>query len=387
MNWIDVPSLMLVTLFASLVGMAVFSTLWHTYPREKSFPLLAASNLACLAGIATMLLRPVIGTPASALSGNLLLPCAFLLTVAAFRQLQHSRMARWPWLIPPLLITVMSVIGFEPEKLGLRGQCYSVVAMLITVILLVDCYRLRTRARGLGMILLVCMGVVEFWVNGVRIVLIEMYPQTSVLQQHPGTVVIYLGGVIYLFLQPLAFLLMYQQQLHQRLEYRADHDGLTELLNRHAFIRQASNLLQQAQQQQQRLSLALIDLDWFKRINDSYGHQAGDAVLAHFAQLMRNELHNVAGSQNILLARVGGEEFAALWLGLSAKEASLQMHRLRNVLAQHQLEWDGVPLTVTFSCGMAELTAEQQTFDELYSSADHLLYRAKDNGRDCLSLA
>ncbi|WP_133251256.1 GGDEF domain-containing protein [Pokkaliibacter plantistimulans] len=386
MNWIDIPSLMLVTLFASLVGMAVFGTLWHTYPREKSFPLLAAANLACLAGIATMLLRPVIGTPVSAISGNLLLPCAFLLTVAAFRQLQHRRIARWPWLIPPLLVTVLCVIGFEPEQLGLRGQCYSLVAMLITVILLVDCYRLRARTRGLGMILLVCMGVVEFWVNGIRIILIEMYPQTNVLQQHPGTVVIYLGGVIYLFLQPLAFLLMYQQQLHQRLEYRADHDGLTELLNRHAFIRQASNLFQQAQQQQQRLSLALMDLDWFKRINDSYGHQAGDAVLAHFAQLLRHELHNTAGSQNILLARVGGEEFAVLWLGLSAKEASLQIHRLRNALAQHQLEWDGVPLTVTFSCGMAELVAEQ-TFDELYSSADHLLYRAKDNGRDCLSLA
>lgn len=382
MNWIDIPSLMLVTLFAALVGLGTFASLWRTYPQQKSFGLLALSSLLFLTGIIMMLMRKQVSVPVSIITGNLLLTYTYLVTLAALCRLQLRPTPRWPWALPLLLLAALSAVSFADRYLGLRAQLYSLTVVVLALLILRELYREPIRPRGLGELLLSTSAFITAAGNLARILLIQYEPQTDLMQQHPGTMVVYLTGVAYLFLQPLAFILIYQQQLHASLQFHADHDDLTGLLNRRAFIRHVGPFLQLADSKQHRATLALMDLDWFKRINDEFGHLAGDTVLQQLADLMRQEL-----SPEAILGRFGGEEFAIFWPGIGAKEASLQLHHLRNTLTHRGIEWGDTQLQITFSSGLAERNEQRRDFDSLYLAADTELYRAKENGRNCFSLA
>lgn len=161
----------------------------------------------------------------------------------------------------------------------------------------------------------------------------------------------------------------------------ATRDMLTGLLNRRAMV----ELLAQEQPRQRRaggpMALALLDIDWFKRINDGHGHQIGDAVLQRFAELARQQLR--AGDA---LARWGGEEFLLLMPATTASEAGTVVQRLRGCMAAGNFEQLAPGLSVTFSAGIAECRD-----DEPYASAiersDQALYRAKHAGRDRIECA
>lgn len=173
-------------------------------------------------------------------------------------------------------------------------------------------------------------------------------------------------------------------ELTQALELNrqlATRDMLTGLLNRRAMV----ELLAQEQPRQRRaggpMALALLDIDWFKRINDTHGHQIGDGVLQRFAELARQQLR--AGDA---LARWGGEEFLLLMPATTAAEAQKVVERLRHCIANGSFETLAPGLRVSFSAGISECRD-----DELHSSAiersDLALYRAKHAGRDRVELA
>ncbi len=157
----------------------------------------------------------------------------------------------------------------------------------------------------------------------------------------------------------------------------ATQDELTGLVNR----RHMGELLAAEQTRQlrsgQQLSLVLLDLDHFKRINDSYGHQAGDAALRIFAASM---LPSLRGSD--VLARWGGEEFLLLLPATGPAEALHCVERMREGLARVSLVDIAPDLTLTFSAGLAACEAGQP-IDAVIERADQALYRAKQAGRNC----
>lgn len=178
----------------------------------------------------------------------------------------------------------------------------------------------------------------------------------------------------------LTIYLYRSRNLQKRLQVLSDTDPLTGLLNRRAFLSQVEKLRQLAQRQRFALSVAVIDLDYFKKINDQHGHQVGDAVLRVFANATTATLR-----QTDVIGRFGGEEFilAATEQDNTAFAALLQ--RLQQCFSQMCLADSSIGFIVSFSAGIANLTlqnaAAMQEIEQAIRQADEQLYRAKSNGR------
>ncbi|MGZ3182286.1 MAG: GGDEF domain-containing protein [Telluria sp.] len=161
----------------------------------------------------------------------------------------------------------------------------------------------------------------------------------------------------------------------KRIERLAITDELTALPNR----RRMHELLdQQERRRDGALALALIDLDHFKRINDTWGHDSGDQVLRAFARAVRTELR-----EGDTLARWGGEEFLLLMPGTGADDARRVVERMRARVAGQPLAEVGGGLRVTFSAGLAAVRADEALGDAI-RRADTALYQAKAAGRNCV---
>lgn len=178
----------------------------------------------------------------------------------------------------------------------------------------------------------------------------------------------------------LALAVAYHMRQHQlaavRSEHLAQHDPLTGLLNRRAFLAQAQALWSTSERSTRPLSVVLLDLDHFKAINDTYGHATGDAALLACAQLLAQACR--AGD---VLVRWGGEEFILLLPETDLSQAHAFAERLRLQLAAQSLHttFQAVPLTASFGVAQRHTHA---TLEDLISSADQALYQAKHQGRN-----
>lgn len=162
----------------------------------------------------------------------------------------------------------------------------------------------------------------------------------------------------------------------QTLQHLATTDALTGLANRRAFMAQLDTELARVAQGGSPGMLIMLDLDHFKRVNDTYGHAAGDKVLVHLAQILRGN----ALRQSDLAGRLGGEEFAVLLPRTDAGEAAAIAERLRVALEQSRIDsGEGHVITITLSAGLAPLEGPS---GHSLAQADAALYQAKNSGRN-----
>lgn len=160
------------------------------------------------------------------------------------------------------------------------------------------------------------------------------------------------------------------------LKQAAFHDPLTELPNRRYLIERVEMALSDARRRNESIALLLIDLDHFKPINDSYGHDAGDLLLRTLGQ----RLHGLVRS-NDMAARLGGDEFAVLLTGSNVEQDAGQIaERLLQELSKPVL-YGEISLAVTVSVGAALFPHHADELSQLYKAADEALYRAKHEGR------
>ena len=166
-------------------------------------------------------------------------------------------------------------------------------------------------------------------------------------------------------------------QLFRRVEEMALRDGLTGLYNHSTFQRKLRGLLREAMVDEVPVSLVMCDADHFKRINDTYGHQAGDEVLREFARICK-----AAMPDDSVLARYGGEEFIVALPGVDLVRAVELAEFLRESVADHPFTHEGRELSVTASFGVAEYVGADQTIDDVVREVDAALFTAKETGRN-----
>jgi diguanylate cyclase (GGDEF)-like protein len=166
--------------------------------------------------------------------------------------------------------------------------------------------------------------------------------------------------------------------LLKRVEELAQVDDLTGVLNRRYIMRALNDEMARAQRSGEALSIAMIDLDFFKRINDQFGHPAGDKVLRGFAIAVSANVRSIDQ-----LGRYGGEEFLLVLPTVSEGQATAAVNRLRMIIAD--LDWTAVSesLVVTVTAGVTQFRLDE-TPDEILARADVALYRAKAAGRNCV---
>jgi len=163
---------------------------------------------------------------------------------------------------------------------------------------------------------------------------------------------------------------------------RADHDGLTGIPNRRAFDAQLDGLIRSYHRYGRPFSLILLDVDHFKRINDTYGHEAGDAVLRSVAARVAGSVRDVD-----FAARYGGEEFAVLLPETGLAGAVETADRLRRSVADLPVEWRGQVIPVTISLGVAAVPECVANARDVLAAADQALYASKEAGRNRVSAA
>lgn len=162
-----------------------------------------------------------------------------------------------------------------------------------------------------------------------------------------------------------------------KLETLAITDELTGVFNRRHFMKLAESQILHAQRRGHPLAMGLMDLDYFKDINDTYGHAAGDGALAAFARLIRENIREFD-----VFGRLGGEEFGLLMPETEEEQAFQAAERLRYIVESNCIIPEGGSRSVTFSLGLSVLTEKNDTLSSLLRRADHALYAAKYAGRN-----
>jgi diguanylate cyclase len=172
-----------------------------------------------------------------------------------------------------------------------------------------------------------------------------------------------------------------QRQQIESLKTAVRIDGMTRLANRAYFDEKLQEMISLRQRYQETFSLLMIDVDNFKEINDTHGHQGGDRVLKGVAFKLKSALR-----QSDFVARFGGDEFAVILIKSGAKPAAAVAMKLCESVRESKFLLDGMQVTTTLSIGVAE-TLEGESGQELLKRADEALYRVKHSGRDGVSVA
>jgi len=172
----------------------------------------------------------------------------------------------------------------------------------------------------------------------------------------------------------------YEQRLQEKnadLKVLASTDDLTGIMNKRIFQEVSERYFKTAQRDSESLTLLLFDLDLFKEVNDTYGHQVGDKLLVRFVEILESFLR-----KSDILARVGGEEFALLLFNTDFEGAYALAEKIREEVKRHPFTFEGHEVSITTSIGATQLRASDASFDEIFARADKALYQAKADGRN-----
>jgi diguanylate cyclase (GGDEF)-like protein/PAS domain S-box-containing protein len=165
--------------------------------------------------------------------------------------------------------------------------------------------------------------------------------------------------------------------LNIELEQQALTDYLTNLYNRRYFMRRGEEEFKRTKRNGQPLTLLMLDIDNFKRVNDSYGHEAGDRALQEVARALKSNLREID-----VLGRMGGEEFAVLLPDTSLEDAALLAERVRQTIENTPFEIPGDVLKITVCIGVSAFAKGMSNIDDMFRNADAALYQAKNAGRN-----
>ena len=170
----------------------------------------------------------------------------------------------------------------------------------------------------------------------------------------------------------------------QQLRHLSETDALTGLANRRAFDQRLNKEFRGFLRNQHYFSIIIVDIDWFKRINDTYGHPAGDHILTEFAWRLRDHIRKTD-----FLARIGGEEFAIIMPETHPQEARKRAEQLQCIICDTPILLTGaatIPITITASFGISCVAEHDLASDAILIRADMALYKAKNNGRNQVEL-
>jgi len=172
-----------------------------------------------------------------------------------------------------------------------------------------------------------------------------------------------------------------ERVLKKELSYQATHDDLTGLVNRYEFEIRMENALLFVRSEQRQHSVAFLDLDQFKVVNDTCGHAAGDELLRQIAQLLAEPIR-----QHDTLARLGGDEFAILLEDCTLDQAFNICEKIRNGVKNYRFHWDKQVFEVGVSIGITDCNENNDSVSDILNQADVACYEAKEAGRNCVKM-
>ena len=266
------------------------------------------------------------------------------------------------WSITVTLLMIIGVLALVPNRLLTAVPVALYMAILTAVVLL---WRGALDATEfIGLLVVFSLPIAIGWTGALRTNVLQR-KQFALLQQAQT------------LNEELAREIEARKRLQDQLQYQAATDALTGLNNRHQYEQLFARELSRSIRQQQPLSLGIIDLDHFKRVNDTWGHSAGDEVLRRVAQLCRENFRDID-----VLGRLGGEEFVVLLPDTTRDQAVQVAQRFIDTLAATPIDIGDQSIRVTATVGVVARMADETTMDALIQRADAALYQGKNAGRN-----
>lgn len=375
---LDIRTLFFVATVTTVFMAIAMVVLWRTIPGERACRYWAAGAALTAAGFLLVWLRGVIPDIFSVILANALFVAGYGLVVIGVNVFMGEA-ARFGWLAAVVIGMFVSALYFTYGVSDV-GARIVVVSTLTGGMALWCAGRLAVGAppgmrltQGLTAAVFVLHGVpllVRAWVTYVGGTTGGLFAP-SVLHA-----VVFVDLTLAAIGLAFGFAAMTTRRLHLHLEKLASHDPLTGLLNRHALDAAIEREMARSARHLYPLSVLVMDLDHFKRINDTFGHDAGDAVLKAFAQAAAAALR-----RDDVLGRQGGEEFLALLPGSGHASALVVAERIRAAVAATSLLHDGRTVGVTVSIGVAT-ARDSGSWEPALRAADAALYEAKRTGRN-----
>jgi diguanylate cyclase (GGDEF)-like protein len=304
---------------------------------------------------------------------------AHALILAAVCEFQRRSVPRWQYYVPVALALLMAAVfaGDIRSRFIWGGLIFGFQIVLIARVLLTDAETRAGRAWRLlfgGLVaILVVLGLrAAAALSGWG----EFAQPQNLISPHPVQIVSYIAIMATALLGSIGFVLMVKERTDREIMQLAMTDSLTGVPNRRALMEMAEHVV--ARRDGLPLALLMIDVDHFKRINDTRGHMAGDTVLRQVARLLAGRLRH-----SDMLGRYGGEEFCVIALDSDTEGALTLAESLREVVAYRPVVIEGGELPVTVSIGVAHCPAHSvKDLKDLITEADAALYAAKENGRN-----
>jgi diguanylate cyclase (GGDEF)-like protein len=374
---LHLPTLLIVTVLAYLVFGLFQIAMWQLRREREGQLLWGFSNLSGALGGTLLCLRGLIPDFASIALANGLLILAHSLMWAGLRRFSGQTI-HWPvvWLAPLLLAGLF--LGPLAANPAARTCALALFMLLFSSANFFDAWRAQ-RQEPLVMrrlVMLVFLMTCAFMADRALYMLQHATRPAEYVVTHPMHTVAALVALLIVTVWNLSILMMASERLANRLTSIAHSDGLTRVLNRTGFRALAVRQVQRCRRDKKPVSVLLLDLDHFKRINDSHGHEAGDRLLCAFATTVSEMIR-----PGDLVARYGGEEFCVLLPGVPLADAQAVAERLREGFANLRLRSEEAVYGTTVSIGVAQFLGGEM-IDEAVSRADRALYQAKHRGRN-----
>lgn len=167
------------------------------------------------------------------------------------------------------------------------------------------------------------------------------------------------------------------EKLHKELRLLANTDALTQILNRRTLFNRGHEEFFLAQKYEHSFSLILFDVDFFKKVNDEFGHPVGDQLLVQITELVTKSIR-----KKDLFSRYGGEEFAILMRNTEGDEGYKAACQIAEKIKNNRFMIEAYELNITISAGVVQFRPEMKSFDEMIQIADNRMYKGKEAGRD-----
>jgi diguanylate cyclase (GGDEF)-like protein len=373
---VDLPTLCAVTGFIAVTGGLLLLFAWAQNRRAPALAFWGMAYLLASSGAALMALRGLI-SPAWSVCAALALIClAYGLVWAGSRSFE-GRAVRLPWIAAGAALWVIacqvdSFYQFAPARVMLGSTILAAYTMLSArEVLLARDRDLISRWPTIALLVLHA----SFLLARVPFAGQLTFPAIGAPSSRPVVLIMAFEALFAVF--ALAFLRVSMAKERAELEQRraALTDSLTGIANRRAFFDCGEPLLDRTVADRRSAALLLFDIDRFKEVNDTAGHQCGDHVLKAFADLVAASLRS-----GDLFGRVGGEEFACLLVDTSMAQALQTAERVRREFAA--MRFASFDSSVTVSTGVAMTSEAGKSLQSLLAVADRALYRAKAEGRN-----
>jgi len=373
-----------IVLVYALFGVLQIAT-WWLRRREDSFLLLGISNLCGALASQLLAMRGFIPDWLSIVAGNGIFLLCFTLMWAGLRRFA-SQPVHW-WLVVAVPLALMAThVFYAPigQSLTARVCLFAALVTLFSGACFRDAWQAQRqeslRMRRLAMATFLATSL--FMLFRVWATLRDPSAPSSFMGPSTLQSLATFISLLIVLVWNLAVHLMASERLENRLLGLAHSDALTSVLNRAGFRSLSQRQIARSLHDRRPVSLLLMDLDHFKRVNDRHGHEAGDRLLCAFVEVARQGIR-----PGDLLARHGGEEFCALLPGSTLDEAAAVAERIRRRFEPMRAHGPDGEIGTTVSIGVAELVLPDENLDQALNRADQALYVAKRQGRNRVATA